>query len=440
MNALAKRIQLAGAKNHPQDTVLAHITPREAALLKLLGGAGTKDPDTGLLHFYDSGTGNDNGTGGYSDSEDTSDATTGSTAGQSEGVGDASQGSTAGEATTTGDGYSGTDAAGGMSHQGLTAVDDQAPTGPTDEVGLAEANAEAISNYADPTNQDTWGQDIDHSPEAAASYLDANGLSHTTGQTIGSLADIADLTSLNQNYGHVDAGRGGWGRGGYNANADQVTGITGLVADTLGPGKYSPDAIDGWGWQAANSIEQSPLAMTALGFISPALAAAYGLAQTAYGIGRGFANQNFAQAALGLVNAAVPSTRGYGLFAGPVASYIDNLAKGNPNAMQNALGNFAGRAGGQIGGLLASQENPAFGRDGAKAGGMLASAAFNAIANATPGPASPDGPQSSDSYADQGSIASASPASYASASQPSPQGNALFSLYRSPRIGFGAIG
>lgn len=433
MNALAKRIQLAGAKNHPQDTVLAHITPREAALLKLLGGAGTKDPDTGLLHFYDSGTGDDNGTGGYSDSEDTSDATTGSTAGQSEGVGDASQGSTAGEATTTGDGYDGTDQAGGMSHQGLTAVDDQAPTGPTDEAGLAEANAEAISNYADPTNQDSWGQEVDHSPEAAASYLDSNGLSHTTGQTIGSLADIADLTSLNQNYGHVDAGRGGWGKSGYNANADQVTGITGLVADTLGPGKYSPDAIDGWGWQAANSIEQSPLAMTALSFLSPALAAAYG-------IGRGIANQNYVQAAMGLLNSAVPGARGFGMITGPVASYLDNLGKGNPNAMQNALGNFAGRAGANVGGLLASQENPAFGSLGARAGGMLASAAYNAISNATPGPASPDGPQSSDSYADQGSIASASQASYASGSQPSPQGNALFSLYRSPRIGFGAIG
>lgn len=128
------------------------------------------------------------------------------------------------------------------------------------------------------------------------------------------------------------------------------------------------------------------------------------------------------------------------MITGPVASYLDNLGKGNPNAMQNALGNFAGRAGANVGGLLAAQENPAFGSLGARAGGMLASAAYNAISNATPGPASPDGPQSSDSYADQGSIASASQASYASGSQPSPQGNALFSLYRSPRIGFGAIG
>ena len=33
------------------DTVLAHITPKEAQLLKDLGGAGTINPDTGLIEF-----------------------------------------------------------------------------------------------------------------------------------------------------------------------------------------------------------------------------------------------------------------------------------------------------------------------------------------------------------------------------------------------------
>ncbi len=37
------------------DSLLAHITPREAALLKHLGGAGTRNPVTGLLEFLDSG-------------------------------------------------------------------------------------------------------------------------------------------------------------------------------------------------------------------------------------------------------------------------------------------------------------------------------------------------------------------------------------------------
>jgi hypothetical protein len=35
------------------DTLLAHITPKEVGLLKEAGGAGTVNPDTGLLEFYD---------------------------------------------------------------------------------------------------------------------------------------------------------------------------------------------------------------------------------------------------------------------------------------------------------------------------------------------------------------------------------------------------
>ena len=45
-------LQDIGAKNSP-DTVLAHITPEEAALLKARGGSGRRDKVTGLLHFED---------------------------------------------------------------------------------------------------------------------------------------------------------------------------------------------------------------------------------------------------------------------------------------------------------------------------------------------------------------------------------------------------
>jgi hypothetical protein len=43
---------LAG-KGRGGDTLLAHITPKEVGLLKEAGGAGTVNPDTGLLEFYD---------------------------------------------------------------------------------------------------------------------------------------------------------------------------------------------------------------------------------------------------------------------------------------------------------------------------------------------------------------------------------------------------
>jgi hypothetical protein len=48
--ALAEMIR---SKGRGKDTMLAHITPKEAALLKRRGGAGTINPDTGLPEFDD---------------------------------------------------------------------------------------------------------------------------------------------------------------------------------------------------------------------------------------------------------------------------------------------------------------------------------------------------------------------------------------------------
>jgi len=46
------------------DTILAHINPEEAALLKAMGGAGSVNPHTGLLEFSDTGVGESFGGGG----------------------------------------------------------------------------------------------------------------------------------------------------------------------------------------------------------------------------------------------------------------------------------------------------------------------------------------------------------------------------------------
>lgn len=58
------------------DTIVAHINPREAALLKALGGSATVNPKTGLLEFFSEsdpmGSGSDYGYGG--DSTDSSRA------------------------------------------------------------------------------------------------------------------------------------------------------------------------------------------------------------------------------------------------------------------------------------------------------------------------------------------------------------------------------
>jgi len=51
---LAAIAKLLRSKGRGKDTVLAHITPKEAALLKRRGGSGTTNPDTGLPEFEDS--------------------------------------------------------------------------------------------------------------------------------------------------------------------------------------------------------------------------------------------------------------------------------------------------------------------------------------------------------------------------------------------------
>jgi hypothetical protein len=50
--ALADMIR---SKGRGRDTMLAHITPKEAALLKRRGGSGTINPDTGLPEFFEVG-------------------------------------------------------------------------------------------------------------------------------------------------------------------------------------------------------------------------------------------------------------------------------------------------------------------------------------------------------------------------------------------------
>ena len=47
--SLAEKVQSAGRNG---DTMLAHITPEEAGILKLLGGSGTINPKTGLPEFF----------------------------------------------------------------------------------------------------------------------------------------------------------------------------------------------------------------------------------------------------------------------------------------------------------------------------------------------------------------------------------------------------
>ncbi len=59
----AARVRAAGSKNSNEDSMLAHISPREASLLSMYGGSGRTDPHTGLPH-YDAADSAGNGIGG----------------------------------------------------------------------------------------------------------------------------------------------------------------------------------------------------------------------------------------------------------------------------------------------------------------------------------------------------------------------------------------
>lgn len=50
---LADLAEMIRSKGRGKDTILAHITPKEAALLKKRGGRGSRNPDTGLLEYDD---------------------------------------------------------------------------------------------------------------------------------------------------------------------------------------------------------------------------------------------------------------------------------------------------------------------------------------------------------------------------------------------------
>ena len=50
---LASIAAMLAGKGRGNDTLLAHITPREAEILKAAGGSGTTNPETGLLEFFE---------------------------------------------------------------------------------------------------------------------------------------------------------------------------------------------------------------------------------------------------------------------------------------------------------------------------------------------------------------------------------------------------
>lgn len=137
---MARRVQQKGEKNTPNDSILAHITPKEASLLELFGGSGKKDPHTGLRHYDDTDGGFGDGGGfggGFSDSVGTDSSGMGGGFGDATGgFGSMSEGlgSVDGSTGFAGDASMGLGDAFGMS---------------TDSLGLADVNFDNMPNFLD---------------------------------------------------------------------------------------------------------------------------------------------------------------------------------------------------------------------------------------------------------------------------------------------------
>ena len=51
ISSLVKKAEILRRAGRKGDTLLAHISPQHAKILKSLGGSGTTNPKTGLLEF-----------------------------------------------------------------------------------------------------------------------------------------------------------------------------------------------------------------------------------------------------------------------------------------------------------------------------------------------------------------------------------------------------
>lgn len=223
-------LRRAGQENIPEDSVIAKLSPVQALFLKDRGGAGTTDPITGLLHFYDGDTGNGSegsASGGTGDSGDDSDSDSGSSSsdgwgdGWSDSLGDigASLGESLGGwgdvgadiGASLGDSFG--DVSGssdlGFSTNPMDYMDEISP-----DVAPTSALAEqAIADWA--ANPESW----------ADSFGNVMG-----GQPSGFFSDLADWASREGLYSQPGAGQVG-----ALDNVDVSGVLGGLAGLTMGP-------------------------------------------------------------------------------------------------------------------------------------------------------------------------------------------------------------
>lgn len=139
--------RMLGAMGRGNDSLVAHITPREALMLAAMGGSGTTNPYTGMLEFDDGGGDGGGGDGGGGDGSDGGGSDSG---GGGEEGGGSSEDSGPGEGPGAGPDAAAavSDAIGAGFGPESSGYGNQGGPGPNASVGMSAADPEGTSQAA----------------------------------------------------------------------------------------------------------------------------------------------------------------------------------------------------------------------------------------------------------------------------------------------------
>jgi hypothetical protein len=169
------------------DTLVAHISPREAMILKMFGGSGTINKDTGLFEFNDDGPG-----GGQGEGSPGGD----SGVGESGGIGSAAE--AAANAAAQGIGLTGTSSVNDMGQPSM-AIDATPESQSTHQGGVLGMSVDELNN---------------EESVSSATSLDTMSRSKSTMETISDM-----IGNIVHGFGHTAKGMAGAKAGALIGNA-----------------------------------------------------------------------------------------------------------------------------------------------------------------------------------------------------------------------------
>ena len=289
------------------DSIIAHINPREASLLKLLGGAGTINERTGLPQFFDqagnASNGRSGGTGAFSGNRGWGNANT-STGTDGEAAESGAATSDAGDAGDAGGADDGGYGASGWGMGGYSVGGDGFATGPVgfDSPGVSLGSLMGNSSASDAQAEAAMSEAAERAERALAfgnsgrtegGLIDGGPLGSFASSVLSGLGLAASATPLGALASAV-----GWGNTALGAlNSMSVT-------DTGSYGPSLSDAARAVGDAFSNSA--SPAARSAASADSPAAVGETGVT----GVGLGNMDSGGSEGTAGLIEALVSAEAG----------------------------------------------------------------------------------------------------------------------------------